>query len=322
MSRRTIILDDRTCEYRRTTGRLGVIMLVFLALFSGLGYVGDLLLVVIFPYTTGKSFTVISELIDMTVYLLSFMLPVLVYRLLSPRRERIPMMLEASLPRSLWLVLPAAIALVYCAAVANAFFVRALGLSGVSSSSPTAEALQPYEALLLYMASALVPAFCEEFLFRGLILPELLPYGRTTAVLGSAILFGLMHQNFEQMLYATVAGIVPALVAMESGSIWGGVIIHLFNNLLSVVDEVLLSRLPYQIEMILYAMLEVLVVGGGLVCLIVLIVRRQKHPQKPVMAAGTPPEGGALRGFFSPLMIAFWVVCLSEMILWTIANLM
>ena len=322
MSRRTILLDDHAHEYRRTTGRLGVIMLVFLALFSGLGYVGDLLLVVIFPHTTGKSFTVVIELINMTVYLLSFMLPVLVYRLLSPRRERIPMMLEPRLPRHLWLVLPAAIALVYCTAIANSFFVRALGLTGVSSSAPAVDALQPHEAILLYMATALVPAFCEEFLFRGLILPELLPYGRTTAVLGSAILFGLMHQSFDQMLYATVAGIVLALVAMESGSIWGGVIIHLFNNLLSVVDEVLIRSLPYQIEMILYAILEILVVGGGLVCLAILIVRRQKHPQKPVMAAGTPPEGGALRGFFSPLMIAFWVVCIIEMILWTIANLM
>ena len=64
MSRRTILLDDHAHEYRRTTGRLGVIMLVFLALFSGLGYVGDLLLVVIFPHTTGKSFTVVIELID------------------------------------------------------------------------------------------------------------------------------------------------------------------------------------------------------------------------------------------------------------------
>ena len=323
MRRRILTQDERSAEYRRTTGRIGVAMLVFLALFSVLHSLGDMIAPALFLRLSAKSYAVVTELISMVAYLLSFMLPVLVYRLLSPKEARIPMALSPTLPRRLWLVIPAALAITYCAALANAYFIRIFGLSGTGSSYPAADALQPYEAILLYMSVAIVPAFCEEFLFRGLILPELLPYGRTTAVLGSAVLFGLMHQNLEQMLYATVAGIVLALVAMDSGSIWGGVIIHLFNNLLSVADEILVSRLPYQMELILYAIVEVLVVGGGMLCLALLIVRHRKHPQDhvPKMAAGTPPACGALRGFFSPLMIAFWVLCVGEMLLWTVINL-
>jgi membrane protease YdiL (CAAX protease family) len=323
MRHRPIAQDDRAREYRRTTGRIGVTMLVFLALFSGLHYVSDWIAEALLLFMSPKPYAVAVELIDMAAYLLSFMLPVLVYRLLSPKEGRIPMALSPRLPRRLWLVLPAALAVVYCSALANAFLIRALGLAG-SSSYPVPEGMQPYEAVLLYMSVAIVPAFCEEFLFRGLILPELLPYGRTTAVLGSAILFGLMHQNFEQMLYATVAGIVLALVAMKCGSIWGGVIIHLFNNLLSVVDEILISRLPYQTEMILYSLMEVLVVGGGMLCLAILIIRRKHTPQRDpdAMVAGPTPAGSALRGFFSPLMIVFWVICVGEMLLWTAINLM
>lgn len=324
MRHRAIIQDEKTKEYRQATGRIGVTMLVFWAMFTVFGYISSLIAEVLLHYTDEKSYTVIAELVDMAAYLLSFMLPVLVYRLLSPKGPRIPMALEPRLPRKLWLILPAALAMVYCSALANAYFIRALGLSGTGASYPVPEAMQPYEAILLYMSVAIVPAFCEEFLFRGLILPELLPYGRTTAVLGSAVLFGLMHQNLEQMLYATVAGVVLALVAMECGSIWGGVIIHLFNNLLSVVDEVLISRLPHQMEMIVYAIMEVLVVGGGMLCLAVLITRRAKDHAKnvPAMAAGAPPAGGALRGFFSPLMIIFLVICAGEMLLRMVINLM
>lgn len=323
MSRRTVISDKRSLEYRQTTGRIGVAMLVFLALFAGLTFVADLLAEILFFRLSMKSYIVTTELIDMTAYLLSFMLPVLVYRLLSPKERRIPMALSPRLPRKLWLIIPAALAITYCAALANAYWIRLFGLSG-GSSYPAADALEPYEAVLLYMSVAIVPAFCEEFLFRGLILPELLPFGRTTAVLGSAVLFGLMHQNPEQMLYATVAGVVLALVAMECGSIWGGVIIHLFNNLLSVVDEVLISRLPQQTEHILYAIMEVLVVGGGMLCLMLLIMRHKHKDQTPphsLMKAGPTPPCGALRGFFSPLMITFWVLCVGEMVLWAAITL-
>lgn len=322
MRRRPMIQDEHSRVYRRTTGRIGIAMLVFLALFSGSSLVSALISEALFPHVSAKAYTVVAELLDMAAYLLSFMLPVLVYRLLSPREGRIPMALSPRIPRRLWLVIPAALAITYCAALANAFLIRTMGLSS-GASYPVPEGMQPYEAVLLYMSVAIVPAFCEEFLFRGLILPELLPFGRTTAVLGSAVLFGLMHQNLEQMLYATVAGVILGLVAMECGSIWGGVIIHLFNNLLSVVDEVLISRLPSQTEAIVYALMEVLVVGGGMLCLAILIIRRKHNPQRDpdAMVAGPAPTCGALRGFFSPLMIAFWILCVGEMVLWTVINL-
>jgi hypothetical protein len=75
--------------------------------------------------------------------------------------------------------------------------------------------------------------------------------------------------------------------------------------------------------MILYSLMEVLVVGGGMLCLAILIIRRKHNPQRDpdAMVAGPTPAGSALRGFFSPLMIVFWVICVGEMVLWTVINL-
>jgi hypothetical protein len=60
-----------------------------------------------------------------------------------------------------------------------------------------------------------------------------------------------------------------------------------------------------------------------MLCLAILIIRHRRKPYHDphAMVAGPTPAGGALRGFFSPLMIAFWVICVGEMVLWTVINL-
>ena len=116
-----------------------------------------------------------------------------------------------------------------------------------------------------------------------------------------------------------------AYVTIESGSIWGGVIIHMFNNLLSVVDEVLFNRLSYRDEMLLYSALEMLVIGGGMICLAILLLQRDKKKARETMPslsreaddgliAGAPLTGGSVYGFFSPTMIAFFVISIIEII--------
>ena len=325
--------DPRYVSYRRTTVRLGAAMLMFLALFNGLDLVLYPLYAAFEATLTGKAMTVAASIYDMLIYALAFMLPVLFYRLITPKGERIPLPLDTTAPRKLILLVPAALAVIYCTALANGYLLDLIGLSASSSAYPDPDpAFAPYEAVLLYISVSLIPAFCEEFLFRGLILSHLMPYGKTVAVIGSAVLFGLMHGTGEQILYTTVAGIVLALVTIESGSVWGGVIIHMFNNLLSVVDEVLFNRLDYRDEMLLYSAIEILVIGGGMICLAVLLLQRDQKSERESgsfygrkeqggLVAGAPLSSGTVMGFFSPTMIAFFVISIIEIaagLLWYI----
>lgn len=318
--------DARFVAYRRTTMRLGAAMLMFLALFNGLDLVLYPLFAIFEAMLTDKAMIVAMSIYDMLIYALAFMLPVLFYRLITPKGERIPLPMDTTAPRKLMLLVPAALAVVYCAALANGYLLDMIGLSAPAIAHPEPNpAFATYEAVLLYISVSLIPAFCEEFLFRGLALSHLMPYGKTVAIIGSAVLFGLMHGTGEQILYTTVAGIVLAYVTIESGSIWGGVIIHMFNNLLSVVDEVLFNRLSYRDEMLLYSALELLVIGGGMICLAILLLQRDKKKARETMPslsadaddgliAGAPLTGGSVYGFFSPTMIAFFVISIIEII--------
>lgn len=318
------VRDSRFVTYLNTTRKLGVAMLSFLLIYSCYTFFRSPIYTLIYFGMGEVAGRILGQLFDMLFYILSFMLPVLVYRWMTPRRTRIPMPLAPTVFPKIGLVIPAAIAVIFCAAQLNAVLLDFLGVTATSTYPTPDPSIPPDQAVLWSMAVALVPAFCEEFLFRGLVLPQLLPYGKTVAVIGSALLFGLMHANPAQMLYATVAGIVLGLVAIESGSIWAGVLIHLFNNLLSVTDEILWNRLQYPTGFYLQKLIELTMVACGLVCLALLLRRREREDEKQRAAklrVGADLPCGAIRGFFTLPMIAFWGISLLEMVLVVCLNL-
>ena len=88
--------------------------------------------------------------------------------------------------------------------------------------------------LIALILTAVLPAICEEFLHRGILLNGLIKqFGVRRAILWSSILFGLMHMNVGQFFYATILGWFMAVAALASGSLWGSVIVHFTNNALA-----------------------------------------------------------------------------------------
>lgn len=82
---------------------------------------------------------------------------------------------------------------------------------------------------------AVMPAICEEFVHRGLILRGTSGVvGYKKAIIISSILFGLMHLNISQFFYATVLGVLMGFVAATTRSIWPATIIHFCNNFINV----------------------------------------------------------------------------------------
>lgn len=77
---------------------------------------------------------------------------------------------------------------------------------------------------------ALIPAFCEEFTFRGLYYNGYRQRGVWCAILGSALAFALMHMNFNQFCYAFVLGIAFGLLLEATGSIFATITAHFVIN--------------------------------------------------------------------------------------------
>ncbi len=84
--------------------------------------------------------------------------------------------------------------------------------------------------VMLFMIGMFGP-FCEEFVFRGVIFRGYKNSGSVFwSIFWSALLFGLMHLNFNQATYAVAIGIMFALLVEATGSLWSSVIAHMFFN--------------------------------------------------------------------------------------------
>jgi membrane protease YdiL (CAAX protease family)/ABC-type Na+ efflux pump permease subunit len=84
---------------------------------------------------------------------------------------------------------------------------------------------------------SVVPAFCEEFFFRGMLLRSLLRWRSAwLAIVITAVVFGLFHVlsnsviALDRLLPTTLVGLVLGLLAWKSNSIWPGVLLHSLHN--------------------------------------------------------------------------------------------
>ncbi|MDE5867056.1 MAG: CPBP family intramembrane metalloprotease [Lachnospiraceae bacterium] len=100
--------------------------------------------------------------------------------------------------------------------------------------SISGDVLQMPFLVMLFMIAIFGP-FSEEFVFRGIIFRGYKNSGSVLqAVIWSAVLFGVMHLNFNQAAYAIAMGFMCALVVEASGSLWASVVAHMVFNAPSV----------------------------------------------------------------------------------------
>jgi membrane protease YdiL (CAAX protease family) len=258
-------------------------------------------------------------------YMLAFMLPVPFFMLISGKKQRAPIRFDVRFPRRFVLMAVASIGLTLAAGRLNALLVAPFAGADARTEMilDMVGSDKGYMVVLAFVMIVIVPAFCEEILFRGLVLDSLLPYGRTVAVIGSALLFAAMHQSFGQFLYSAVAGIFLGLLYAESRSVLPSVLVHLLYNLLSLVQVVVYVRIPNESTAGKAVLgINLAVIGAGMVCAAILLLlswrRRKASKQDERLLAGSDlsvqigelPRGIAVRRFLSPSVTVYFVICL------------
>jgi uncharacterized protein len=99
--------------------------------------------------------------------------------------------------------------------------------------------------LSLAAGAALLAPFCEEVAFRGYILTSLRTrYSPRVAILGSAVLFALMHLDPVRLLALVALGGVYGWLSFRAGSVWPSILAHAVNNALGVALLVTGGRSP------------------------------------------------------------------------------
>ncbi len=83
---------------------------------------------------------------------------------------------------------------------------------------------------------ALIPALCEEVLFRGYVMRAFeKSWGIIASIIISGIIFGMFHIQLGNLLPLAALGIILALMTWLSNSIWPAVVAHFINNGMAVL---------------------------------------------------------------------------------------
>ena len=87
---------------------------------------------------------------------------------------------------------------------------------------------------LSFVSIVIAAPMVEEILFRGYVLDAIRElHGDVVAVLGSSVLFGLLHIEPYVVGMATVGGIFYGIVRIRSGSLWPCIVSHMLWNFLA-----------------------------------------------------------------------------------------
>lgn len=189
-------------------------------------------------FTSNKTLqTVIFSLLSQSVLMCA--LPLLLYMLLTKNTVKDTLRHIGFKKTSIKIVLISTIfgvlAFVFNMYVSNffnefwgIFGYRSVGGVGVGTNYTAVNFI--FDILLV----AVLPAFCEEFLHRGILLNGAKKIGVKQAIIYSSLLFGLVHLNIEQMFYATLLGGFLAVITLVTGNILPAMIIHFVNNAIVV----------------------------------------------------------------------------------------
>ena len=132
--------------------------------------------------------------------------------------------------------------------------------------------------ILAIFAVALIPAICEEFLYRGLVLNGLRKYGVWVSVLTSALLFSLMHMNLQQLPYTFILGVIFGLIVYYTRNIWLSIIMHFLNNATAIL--IMYFATNSSTEFVWWHILVALgcvIVACGIIWLVVWLIKKKDN---------------------------------------------
>ena len=184
------------------------------------------------------------------------------------------------------------------------------GFQGSSQSIPVVPTIPSY--IMNVLATAVVPPFVEEFLFRGVILSQFRKYGDVFAVIASALLFGLLHRNFSQIVFAFICGLALGITLVRTNNIWIPVGIHMFVNGFYVLLNIVrfhCSATTY--AAVFYIIILVMIFMSLFSVLYLLLKKKQLSEFRP----GVLSVGSSMGNLFAnPGILIFTGICIIESI--------
>lgn len=154
-------------------------------------------------------------------------------------------------------------------------FINAASMMFTSNQvGTTMQGMMELPAWLSFLLMAVLPALCEETVYRGIFYNEYRKKSIRKGILLSGLLFGLLHLNLNQFCYAFVMGCLFALVVEITDSLLSSMIIHFVINGSSTAISYWQqeTQAAEELEKVRFTLPEVLQVGAAAIVPTILAV--------------------------------------------------
>lgn len=254
-------------------------------------------------YNTNQIFSTAFDIIlSLFGMLLPFFLMGRKMQKVSLEAQPVPLTKPASFGTTV-LAVVAGLGLCMAANYVTSFVTVFMAMFGLEPTSP--EIPMPTGVLgvtLTVVKVVVVAAVVEELSLRGYVMGNLRRYGDTFAIIMSAFVFALMHGNLIQTPFALVAGFGLGYFSVKTNSLWTGILIHAFNNLISVSVTYLYDILPEDTLNLMYIVLIFALMISGAFCFLLFVRKTRNTPL--IKNQSTLSTGECVRYYLtSPTMI-------------------
>ncbi len=291
---------------RRTSNAIGISLIAEFVLFNTLFSLPCQFAYMLFPDEQSLEFEIAGSLCSSVMYVLCLVIPFVLFRIAARGIPKSSPEFGLRADAGLLLLIPAV------AGLSDGLVIIDGEISWYFLSTAPGASFRPEAVMIIldFIYVVLVPAFFEELYFRGCILENLLPYGKTNALVASAAAFALFHGNFKQFLYTFGAGLLIGAAYVLYKSIWPGIIIHLCYNLLAVAEDYLLNM--DGISKAAFSLIDAARAAGGLLFILLFAIYAKKH-KFPGTLTDAPGETGVRvygRNLLTPVVITYAVLVL------------
>lgn len=209
-------------------------------------------------------------------------------------------------------------------------------LSGGTAQNELLDYIMDNSPLKVLVIVFLAPLL-EEFVCRKQIIDRTRQYGEKTAVFLSALVFGLLHQNLFQFVYAIALGLAFAYIYIRTGRLRYTVLLHgIINFMGSVIAPWILSlmdletlgamdsgasldqtlvQLEQNLPGLLIATLYIMaLIGLSIVGLVLLVVKCRQLIWKEATAQ-LPKEGRLKTVYWNAGMVLYMALCMIAIVI-------
>lgn len=129
------------------------------------------------------------------------------------------------------------------------------------------------DKILFFISIAVIPGIFEELFIRKAVLNYGKQFGNYFTIIVSAIIFGLLHMNLQQGIFAFLIGIVFGYIAVKTQNVKLTIVLHILNNGLVAMSSIFSSN-ELVLNIINYGSL---IIGGvGAILLVITLLKNIK----------------------------------------------